>query len=212
MVVFMVGCENSVNPIKSDNPTNSISQTNNEAISLAKQSNPNDIGFKAAKGPIGKATGSVMHGLNLGDGTHWDTDGQYFKWVFNAHESGKGKLTLLAIGAEVIEPGVFAPDGYIHRHYEFDVKYVKVLQYEAWFAGLCTYDYMPNPDRTSRVDNWFVVKVVNGGTPGTNGDRVGWKWADIDETLAENWVNGMTSVNTYPVDYSGNLQIHYYGN
>lgn len=36
LVVFMVGCENSVNPINSDNPTTSVSQTDNTGISLAK--------------------------------------------------------------------------------------------------------------------------------------------------------------------------------
>ena len=36
-VVFMVGCENSVNPINSDNPTTSIVQSENEGISLAKK-------------------------------------------------------------------------------------------------------------------------------------------------------------------------------
>ena len=200
-VVFMIGCENSINP------TQPQVSNDNEGMSLAK----GPVENTNRKGQVGKATGDVMHGLRLGIGTHWDTDGQYFHWVFNAHESGKGSLTLLAIGADEIDPGVFSPDGYIHRHYEFDVKYVNVVENEAWFAGLCTYDYMPNPNVTSKVDNWFVVKVYNGGTPGTEGDRIGWKWAYLSETNAENWVAAKVAVTTYPVDYAGNLQVHYFG-
>jgi len=90
----------------------------------------------------------------------------------------------------------------------FDVKYVRVEGNTAWFAAVCTYDSSTTDNREGK---WAFVKVFDGGTPGTTGDKIGWDWNSVNETDAESRVEAMDTPDNGPWSITdGNLVVHTY--
>jgi hypothetical protein len=186
---IFVACENTVAPVQP--------QTEEPSLAMAEQGDRLEINA-AGRGHTEKATGDVMF-YNSYPG--WDPTGQYFHNIFNAHETGtgKGSMTSSVIGFTT---------GLTYRVYECDVKYVNVngsaSPAYAYFAGMCTSD-----TEGTLVGKWLVVKVEDGGTPGSNGDRMRSKWA-FNESEAEEWVIYEENLGDYRDIEIGNLQVHYY--
>ena len=146
----------------------------------------------AENGPVEKATGSI---------TIWNEDGSnYWEVEFNAHEGNdskeaKGKLKINAIYA----------DGSPKREFEYDVGYVRVEPNgQAHFGAYCYSDSWDTLD-----GSWFYVQVIDGGTPGTAGDKLGWKWGTTVESVVASWVSSGVSTNLRLVT-DGNLVVHLY--
>lgn len=145
----------------------------------------------AENGPAEKATGSI----NIYE--PWD--GGHREVEFNAHEAigdkeAKGKMV----------DNVYGPDGVLRRVFIYDVKYVRVDGDYAHFGALCTYD-----SGAVLTGKWLYVKVYDGGTPGTNWDHIGWKWAS-NETLVASWVTSGTTPGWWRMATEGNLVVHTY--
>ena len=146
----------------------------------------------AENGPVEKATGSI----NIYE--PWD--GGHREVKFNTHEAigdkdAKGKMV----------DNVYGPDDVLRRVFMYDVKYVRVDGDYAHFGALCTHD-----SEGVVTGRWLYVKVYDGGTPGTNGDCIGWKWASFNETLVESWVNSGTTTSWFRMATEGNLVVHTY--
>lgn len=146
----------------------------------------------AENGPALKATGSI----NIYE--EWDEGHREVE--FNAHEAignkdAKGKMV----------DNVYGPDGVLRRVFMYDVKYVRVDGDYAHFGALCTHD-----SEAVKTEDWLYVKVYDGGTPGTNGDKIGWKWANSNEALVESWVNSGTTTRWFRIATEGNLVVHTY--
>lgn len=137
------------------------------------------------KSPAKKATGGV------------ETDApNAWRASFSAHEGpnadgtdGKGQIQRSSAAAG--------------RSFHLIVKYVKVEGNKAWFAARCTRDSgTPN-----QVNNWFFMKVLDGGSPGAGNDFIWWQWF-TDETDARDAVIAMDPpTQSYSVT-NGNLVVH----
>lgn len=142
----------------------------------------------AGKGPAEKATGSVSL-YEPYDGGHREVD-------FNAHEAmenrpAKGKMT----------DKVYDANGNWRREFHYDVEYVRVDGDYAHFGALCTAD-----SEDQQTGKWLYVKVHDGGTPGRNGDHIGWKWGT--ESEVDNWVENGSPTDWWRMPIEGNLVVH----
>jgi len=151
-----------------------------------------NTGVALAKGPAGKATGNVGFEES---GVEWHAE-------FNAHEAMNGRPAKgsMRIWSDVIE-----------REFLFDdVKYVKVrVDWDlAWFAAKCTDDNLPSDDPDYKVDQWLFVKVKDGGTPGRNGDKIGWDWDSADEADAASRASSHGVPAGWWAVIKGNLKVH----
>lgn len=96
--------------------------------------------------------------------------------------------------------GVFNYSDANGNFYQVDVQYVNVSGNETWFAG-------PVVSGNVGAGNWLFAKVLDGGTPGSNGDQI---WGSfVTEAAAKAGVASMSA----PVDgpftiTSGNLVVH----
>lgn len=155
---------------------------------LAKSHNP---GPPEGKGPAQKATGGI--GLEERDA-----------WVeFNAHEAkgnrpAKGVFWWYAGGKE-------DPD----RTIKVDVECVIVDENAAWFAGEAVMD----TEGDAKVGDYLFVKVMDGGTPATDGDKIWWDWdSDTEEEdPACDRVEAKDTPNNEKPILAGNLVVHNYG-
>mgnify|MGYP006303466339 CR=1 FL=1 len=141
-------------------------------------------------GPAEKATGSIT--------LFEPYDGGYRDVSFNAHEAranrpAKGEMTDM----------VYDPDGNLRRVFEYDVMYVRVDGDYAWFGAVCTLD-----SEGAKTGDWLYVRVMDGGTPGTEGDSMGWKWGS--ETQVMDWVEDGDSDTWWRMAIAGNLVVHTY--
>ena len=145
------------------------------------------------KGPAEKATGGLMIQEN---------NGAEAKVEFNAHEQkgdgekegdkAKGEFTWWLLDA----------NGEVARMIVVDVSIVQVDGDMAWFAGEATED-----TGDTKVGDWLYVAVYDGGTPGTDGDTIGWKWVGT-MAAAQTAVDTMDEdVNDKPI-LAGNLVVH----
>jgi hypothetical protein len=141
-----------------------------------------------AGGPAEKATGSI--------GIYEPWDGGHRKVSFNAHEASGNRPAK----GNMIDM-VFGPDGNLRRKFQYDVVYVHVEDNWARFGAYCIYD-----SGGVKTGDWLYVKVEDGGTPGTAGDYIGWKWGT--ETQVENWVNNGGNTGWWRLAISGNLAVH----
>ena len=65
------------------------------------------------------------------------------------------------------------------RTFTLDIDYVHVEGDEAWFSGIVTWqENLGNFD----VGDRHCVYVMDGGTPGTDGDVARWGWAEWGPT------------------------------
>jgi hypothetical protein len=96
---------------------------------------------------------------------------------------------------------VFGPDGAIRRIFRYDVKYVRVDGAYAYFGASCTYD-----SDASTVGRWKYGKVLDGGTPGTAGDYLGFTWGT--EAEVSEWVGTGPAPYSWRIATSGNLVVH----
>ena len=147
-------------------------------------------GLALVKGPAEKATGTVGLGEPV---VGWYAD-------FNAHEEMDGRPD---------KGSMRQWNDLTGKDYYFDVKYVQVDGDEAWFAALCT-SYSPGG---AKKGWWLFVKVYDGGSPGSEGDEIGWVWKGVVEPEdVENeflsWVLA-DPVNCWDV-IDGNLVVHTY--
>jgi len=146
-------------------------------------------GVALAGGPAEKATGYVR--LN-----GW-AEGWYAQ--FNAHEEMDSRPAKGSMRVWSVISG---------RELHFDVWYVLSEGDYAWFAAKCTWY---NGIGSNKVGQWLYVKVYDGGTPGCNGDEIGWDWT-TSETVAAAFVSGQGHP---PFPYwtnvvEGNLVVHTY--
>jgi len=151
-----------------------------------------NTGVALAKGPAPKATGEV--GIPV-DGW-WAEFSAHHEEVIDEIYTGKGSMR---IWSDVIE-----------REFLFDdVKYVRIKGNKAWFAAKCTDDNLPSDDPDYKVDQWLFVKVLDGGTPGRNGDYIGWDW---DSGTDEADVAKRVEIYRPPAGWwgviKGNLKVH----
>ncbi|MGC9308877.1 MAG: hypothetical protein ACP5FL_08905, partial [Thermoplasmatota archaeon] len=149
---------------------------------------PEWAGPPAHAGPAEKATGNVT--------LYEPYDGGYRVVDFNAHEAkenreAKGEMT----------DYVYDPDDNLRRIFEYDVHYVNVDGDYAHFGALCTYD-----SEDGLTGQWLYVKVLDGGTPGTEGDAMGWRWGS--ESQVEDWVNNGGATGWWRTPIAGNLVVH----
>ena len=77
---------------------------------------------------------------------------------------------------------------------------------QAWFGGEITEATGSFDPTDTREGMGLVTKVIDGGTPGRNGDEIG-NQAAANETDACARVEMQSPVNTVPVE-NGNLEIH----
>ncbi|MFW6154447.1 MAG: hypothetical protein ACOC95_04435 [Planctomycetota bacterium] len=146
------------------------------------------------KGAAEKATGGLVI---------QEHNGREAKVEFNAHEQrgagqkagdkAKGALTWSLLNA----------DGEVIRNIVLDVSIVKVDGDTAWFAGEAVED--SNDD--AKVGDWLYVMVIDYGTPGTNGDTIGWKWVGTLAAAQMAVDNEDDDVNDKPI-LEGNLVVH----
>lgn len=141
----------------------------------------------AAKGPVKKATGAVSISL------------ESFHMSFSAHE---GSSTRPAKGSAYTRGGETGREG------TYTVRYVLVSGNEAWFAAICDYDSANGANEGM----WLFIRVYDGGTPGVNGDYIGWDWrCRYDEECARSRVVSMDITRPpkrfWPV-IEGNLVVH----
>jgi len=146
------------------------------------------------KGPAEKATG----GVETAETNAW-------RFSFNAHEGpnadgtdGKGQLTCTS---NVLGTG-----------WKCVVKYVNVAPTtnKAWFAGQVTQDSVGG-----LINRWLVVEVLDGGTPGRNGDQVAWGWwgttladeASAMGDVVDGMITGLPATGPHAVT-KGNLVVH----
>ena len=112
----------------------------------------------AGNGPSEKVTGYIefLQDSNMG----------YAE--FNAHEA-KGDSPAKGEFHRII----YNPDGVtIKREIYVDINFVDVNSATtATFKGIVTYDSRTSNNQEGET---FTVKVIDGGSPGTNGDRVCW--------------------------------------
>ena len=87
----------------------------------------------------------------------------------------------------------------------YDVKYVEVDGDTAWFAAKCTYD-----SRGGLYEGrWLFVKVLDVGSPGSNGDRIGWDWnSGTNETAVAQRVTDKANPTNWWLVIDGNLVVH----
>jgi hypothetical protein len=152
------------------------------ALTLPVQAKPDNAG------PAEKATGSIS--------IYEPWDGGHREVSFNAHEAkgnrpAKGEMTDL----------VYDPDGNLRRTFEYDVQYVNVEAPYAYFGALCTYD-----SEGAKAGDWLYVRVLDGGTPGTAGDFIGWGWGS--ETQVMDWVANGSTGTWWRDAIAGNLVVH----
>ena len=144
-----------------------------------------------ARGPANRATGSVW--LN------YKNDGQNRYMEFDAHAARDGGR--LAKGTFCWYQWTGTQEWYETTPvFVLEVKYVKVDGDTAWFAT--------GPDSGGR---WLLAKVIDGGTPATDGDVVSLEWVG-SASEAEQWVaadvpDDLTYIYT---SIGGNLVVHYY--
>jgi len=146
--------------------------------------------FAGNNGPAKKATGGIS--------IYEPWDGGHREVSFNAHEAvgnkdAKGKMV----------DDVYGPDGVLRRVFEYDVKYVRVDGDYAYFGAYCT-----NDSKGDLTGEWLYIKVQDGGTPGTNGDYIGWKWGS--ETQVASWVTDGGPTGWWRLAIGGNLVVHTY--
>jgi len=134
-----------------------------------------------------KATGTVI------------TSSRGWSTSFNAHEAANGRPA---------KGEMYFWSDVVVRELDLDVRYVTVEGDEAWYAALCTYDsWVGHPHY--RVGRWFFVKVEDGGTPGTAGDKIWWDWdSGTSESSAESRVLGKETPNYEHTIIDGNLVVH----
>ncbi len=122
---------------------------------------------------------------------------------FNAHEARANRPAKGMYHWQLVDS-----EGELLREIKVDVKYVKVEDKTAWFAGVCTYD---SDDDRSRLDDWLFVKAYDGGTPARRGDKIWWQWLDADDDPEEKVEYGDDLDDDYEkVITAGNLVVHYY--
>ena len=140
-----------------------------------------------AGGPANRATGSVW--LDLGDGQN-----RYME--FDAHA---GKELRPAKGTFCWYQWTGTQEWYdTNPVFVLEVEYVKVDSDTAWFAA--------GPDSGGR---WLVAKVLDGGTPATDGDVVSLEWVG-SAAVAEQWVAEGHVLTYVYTSIGGNLVVHYY--
>lgn len=113
----------------------------------------------AKNGPSEKVTGYIefLQGTNEG----------YAE--FNAHEEKGDKPAKGEFHRVIYNSG-----GSIKREIYVDITSVDVdSETTATFSGICTYDSRTTNNKKGQI---FTVKVIDGGSPGTNGDRVCWSF------------------------------------
>ena len=108
-------------------------------------------------------------------------------------DKAKGDLTWSLLNA----------DGEVIRTIVLDVSIVKVDGNAAWFAGEAVEDSRDD----AKVGDWLYVMVVDDGTPGINGDLIGWKWVATMAAAQTAVDNKDCDVNDKPI-LEGNLVVH----
>ncbi|MFO7967289.1 MAG: hypothetical protein R6U44_06795 [Archaeoglobaceae archaeon] len=145
-------------------------------------------------GPAEKATGNVT--------LYEPWDGGYRVVDFNAHEE-KGVRDAKGMMVD----NVYGPDGDMRRLFEYDVEYVNVEGDYAYFGAKCTYD-SGGDSGGDKTGDWLYVVVEDGGTPGMNGDAMGWSWGSEDQVAS--WVENDGSTGWWRTPIAGNLVVHTY--
>ena len=92
----------------------------------------------------------------------------------------------------------------VGRTLSYNVKYVIVENDKAWFGAYCIYDSAGG----AKEGDWLFVKVYDGGTPGWNGDKIGWDWNSIDEHHLLRRIKGQSDPNNWWDVIDGNLVVH----
>jgi len=87
--------------------------------------------------------------------------------------------------------------------FELDVICCKVDGITAWFAAGPT-----GPDDVSDL-GYLVFKVIDGGTPGDNGDALSVQWVNNETDACTMVVSGDDPIHQYTI-IEGNLVVHYY--
>jgi hypothetical protein len=92
--------------------------------------------------------------------------------------------------------------------YTMDVKYLKVINNTAWFAGVVTAS--PGDQRCCAVGHWILYKVQDNGEPGINTDQFwGEDLGSVDSAVALGRVaNGPDPIGGPFVINGGNVQVH----
>lgn len=161
---------------------------------------PESVGRPDFAGPGAKATGGIE--VQREGNTAWVE--------FNAHEGdadhpGRGRQQAKGEFSWYLG-GMEDPTREIH----VDVRYVKVDGNEAWFAGEAVVD----TNNGALEGRWFVVQVLDGGTPARRGDRVWWQWLPVEtedfdpEAEAAGMVGDMETPANEKEIVSGNLVVH----
>lgn len=146
------------------------------------------VSMIGAKGPANKVTGSIWLDKE-------DLNDEFYA-EFNAHEGIDG------------EPAKGKIEWYMNGElrFELDVVCCHVKEGVAWFAV--------GPLIASTNRKYLVFKVVDGGTPGVNGDKVylSLPWVD-DLSTACAMVTGEETDSLYTGNTitGGNLVVHFYG-
>ena len=139
-----------------------------------------------AKGPANRATGLVW--LEGAGDIHVEFDAHMAKDVRPA----KGSVCWYRYGVLRVE---------------LDVICCNVVDNIAWFATVPTYlDVGVNP---IYVDQFLFFKVVDGGTPGDNGDAFSVQWVTDRDDACSMVENQSDPSGVYTI-IGGNLVVHYY--
>ena len=138
-----------------------------------------------AKGPAAKGTGGIS--------IYEPWDGGHREVSFNAHEGDPAK-------GEMVDY-VYGPDGELRRVFKYTVYAVNVEDDTVYFGAYCWYD-----SEGAQTGQYLYVKAYDGGTPGTAGDAIGWRWGS--QSAVTSWVNNDGATGWWRGAIAGNLVVH----